>query len=206
MSDQGRVVLLIPPGLPGTTPNREGAAGLGAVKQGEGGFRYPPQTVATVAAALRREGWRVWILDAVALGYDVARSLAEVEALSPDVLGVFVSWATREADARFLAVLRDRRLLCRTVAFGISVAWMEEALREVDWVLRGEPELAFGSLAERLLSGEELPRTVSPGELGIEGYGPEGLLEDLDALPLPAWDLVPLERYPYLSILSSRGC
>jgi radical SAM superfamily enzyme YgiQ (UPF0313 family) len=33
-----------------------------------------------------------------------------------------------------------------------------------------------------------------------------GYVANLDALPLPAWDLLPMERYAYGVVLSSRGC
>jgi len=51
-----RILLLVPPGLPGMTPNPEGSSGLGGVEHTPRGFRYPPHTVATVAAAVRDAG------------------------------------------------------------------------------------------------------------------------------------------------------
>lgn len=202
------IVLVIPPGLPGTTPNREGASGLGTVEPGSGAFRYPPHTVATVAAALGAAGYEVRAIDAVVLDYDVGHCVGKTLATQAALIGVFVSWATREADRLFLASLRAAHSgSAPIVAFGVSVHHMHEALDNGDHLLEGEPELAFPALCTRLLQDSaSVPQVVSPAEMDAPGYYARGLLIDLDALPIPAWDCFPIERYPYLSILSSRGC
>ena len=219
---EGRVLLVIPPGLAGTTPNREGAAGLGTVSQGEGGFIYPPHTVAAVAAALVAGGRSVVVLDALAEGLPLAdkgcspavdRVLALCAKIRVDLVGVFVSWATREADAAFLAALkraRDNGLAApkapTVAAFGAGVAHMSESLLAADHALEGEPELSMVALASRVAEGVRLSWALSPHSLGQDGYDAEGLLTDLDALPFPAWDGVDHSRYPYLTVLGSRGC
>lgn len=202
-----RIVLVVPPGTPGTTPNHEGSAGLGAL-EGAGGFRYPPHTMAVVGAFLRAGGHEVAAIDAPALGYDMGQGVQAVLAAGAELVGVFVSWATREADGAFLAALR-RELggAYPIVAFGVSVRFMREALEGADYLLEGEPELAFRALCEQLLEERAaLERVLSPATLGVAGYDAQGLLSDLDALPIPAWELLPWRGYPFLSVLSSRGC
>jgi radical SAM superfamily enzyme YgiQ (UPF0313 family) len=222
---KARVLLVIPPGLAGTTPNREGAAGLGTVSQGEGGFVYPPHTVGAVAAALVAGGHAVVVLDAVTEGLSLAekgrspaveRVLALCAKSRVDLVGVFVSWATREADAAFLAALKRARDEARrrgadgeglaVAAFGVGVAHMSEALLAADHVLEGEPELSMVALASRVAEGVRLSWALSPHSLGQDGYDEQGLLTDLDALPFPAWDRLDPSRYPYLTVLGSRGC
>ncbi len=116
-----RVLLVVPPSLPGTTSNPEGSSGLGALEPVAQGFRYPPHTVATLTATLRRAGQEVLVLDAPALEDTLNGCLAALQAAHPDLIGVFVSWATREADQRFLAALRALGLAVPVVAFGVSV-------------------------------------------------------------------------------------
>lgn len=202
-----RIVLVVPPGLPGTTPNHEGSAGLGALEGGEG-FRYPPHTVGVVGAVLRAGGHEVTIIDAPALGYDIKQGVRAVLAAGPELVGAFVSWATREADGAFLAALRQELArVCPIAAFGVSVGFMHEALAGADYLLEGEPELAFRALCEQLLEKRAtLERVLSPTALGVAGYDAQGLLSDLNALPVPAWDLLPWREYPFLTVLSSRGC
>jgi radical SAM superfamily enzyme YgiQ (UPF0313 family) len=224
---KARVFLVIPPGMAGTTPNREGAAGLGTVSQGEGGFVYPPHTVAAVAATLVAAGHRVVVLDAVAEGLPLTKEgrspavehvLALCTQAKTDLIGVFVSWATREADAAFLIALKRARdearwrgadgeeMAAPVAAFGVGVAHMSEALLAADHALEGEPELSFVALASRVAEGASLSWALTPRSLGQNGYDDEGLLTDLDALPFPTWTPLDHSHYPYLTVLSSRGC
>ncbi len=209
-----RVLLINPPGLPGTTPNREGSAGMGAQETREGGFSYPPHTLATVAATLRAAGHSVTALDAgphlLPAGCDPQAGMQFVDGLrqyQADVIGVYVSWATRDADNCFLSLLKDVGLGAHIVALGPSTRYMAQDLAGADHVLEGEPELAFPLLCQRLCDGDSgLPRIVTPALLGAPGYNADGLLTDLDALPPPAWDLLPYGSYPYLTVMASRGC
>ena len=202
-----RVTLLIPPGMSGTTPNHEGASGMGAVEPGPGGFRYAPQTLAAVAATLRGEGLAVSVCDAPALGDDAATWATRLAHEQPDVLAVLVSWATSQSDAAFLERLREAGVRAPVVAFGASTRWMLPALRLADHILLGEPELALPHLCRRLAAADrDLPQCIEVGALDPARHTPNGLIADLDALPLPVWDWVTTERYNHLSILSSRGC
>ena len=98
------------------------------------------------------------------------------------------------------------------VAVGASLTFAGPQLLErtdVDHVLAGEPE-AMLPAACRVLAGDSsvrrLRRMVSAGDLGRPGMDAGGRIEDLDSLPFPAWDLVPLPRYGFVTLLSSRGC
>jgi radical SAM superfamily enzyme YgiQ (UPF0313 family) len=78
----------------------------------------------------------------------------------------------------------------------------------VDAVLVGEAE-GFVGAALRHLHTEERPsaqQLLTPDMVGVSGYDAQGLIQDLDALPFPAWDLLPHEEYDLLTVLSSRGC
>jgi hypothetical protein len=214
MSASKRVALVNPPGEPGTTPNREGAAGMGALEASEGGFRYPPHTLAAVAATLRAAGYEVLAVDAsdqrLPMRCDPNAELpclAAIIVAQPAVIGVFVSWATREADRCFMALLKRAQPGAPVVALGPSTSYLRDDLASADYVLEGEPEGAFPLLCTRLLTSlAGLPRNVTPAILGAPGYDADGLLTELDALPPPAWDVLPYASYPFLTLLSSRGC
>lgn len=203
------VFLLNPPSLPGTIANREGSAGMGMHGASDAAFTYPPHLLATAAAVLRAAHWRVAGLDAVALGLDADATLERLP--RSHLLVLPVSYGTQAADRAFLNRLRERKPTAQVLAIGpaLSYAQVDHAFSDlVDALVMGEPELALPAAAARLLAGELAPgRAVNPYTLAAEHYSPDGLLLDLDAAPMPAWDLYHAQQpYRFLSVLSSRGC
>ncbi len=202
------VLLLNPPGLPGTTANREGAAGMGAVRAGSDGFFYPPQTLAVTAAAVRETGRAVVAVDAVAGRVDLPETVARVAAHDPALVGVFVSPATREADLACLQRLHAQLPAIPLVACGPATRFMAqeiEATGATRAILLGEPELAFPRLVDAVFdSPQSLHGPLWPADLGVSGYDDAGRLVSLDSLPRPAWDLLP--GYPFYTLQASRGC
>lgn len=204
------VFLLNPPDLPGTTANREGSAGMGAHSEASGGFVYPPHLLATAAAVLRQARWRVMAFDAQAAGLDIEQTLARLPAV--DALVLPISYATVASDRAFLNRLREVKPLVKVLAIGPALRYPQvvHALNDLaDLLLAGEPELALPAALRHLLAGDVRPGTaVSPYPLAHDHYLPDGYLADLDALPMPAWDvfLKAGHSYPFLSIISSRGC
>lgn len=203
------ILLLNPPSLPATIANREGSAGMGVLGDTANPFVYPPHLLATAGAALRAAHWRVAALDAVALGLDADTTLARMPA--SDVVVLPVSYGTQAADRAFLHRLRERKPLAKVLAIGpaLTYAQVDHAFSDlVDGLVMGEPELALSAAASQLLAGQlAAGRAVNPYALNTAQYTPDGLLADLDAVPMPAWELFqPRQSYPFLSVLSSRGC
>ncbi len=204
------VFLLNPPSLPGAVANREGSAGMGVLGDAANPFVYPPHLLATAAAALRAARWRVTGLDAVHLGLDADATLQRLP--RSDLLVLPVSYGTQAADRAFLNRLRERQPLARVLAIGpaLSYAQVDHVFSDLaDALLMGEPELALPAAATRLLAGDLAPgRAINPYTLAAEHYSPDGLLVNLDAAPMPAWEVFhsPQRPYSFLSVLSSRGC
>jgi dihydroflavonol-4-reductase len=124
-------------------------------------------------------------------------------------VAVLVSHGTAYADENFLRQLHSalrnpqsaipnppsKILLFGPSAHFVAEPWLAEGL--ADAALLGEPEGAIVDAIERL----------AVGKLGLPpGLGGWGGLADLDALPFPAWDLIPWQPYAAVSLLSSRGC
>lgn len=204
------ILLLNPPSLPATIANREGSAGMGVLGDPANPFVYPPHLLATAGAVLRAARWRVTALDAVALGLDADATLAQLPA--SDVVVMPVSYGTQAADRAFLHRLRERKPLAKVLAIGpaLTYAQVDHAFNDlVDGLVMGEAELALPAAASQLLTGQlAAGRAVNPYALNAAEYTPDGLLADLDALPMPAWELFQPRQspYPFLSVLSSRGC
>jgi radical SAM superfamily enzyme YgiQ (UPF0313 family) len=183
---------------------------MGVLGDTANAFVYPPHLLAAAGAALRAAGWRVAALDAGALGLDADATLERLPRC--DVLVLPVSYGTQAADRAFLNRLRERKPLAKVLAIGpaLSYAQVDHVFSDLaDALLMGEPELALPAAAARLLAGDLAPgRAVNPYTLAPEHYTPDGLLANLDAVPMPAWEMFHGQghAYPFLSVLSSRGC
>jgi radical SAM superfamily enzyme YgiQ (UPF0313 family) len=93
----------------------------------------------------------------------------------------------------------------------------------LDFVARCEGEQTLLELAQYLFSGQGEPAKILGlgfRENGAARINPDRpYLENLDALPFPAWDLIPVEKYfhlprfgtayvhkEYMQVMTSRGC
>lgn len=86
-----------------------------------------------------------------------------------------------------------------------------ESFREVDAVLSGEGEIAFGRLLAALEAGdglEAVPNLVWRSPSGIVENPRAPLVPDLDALPLPAYHLNPFSfaERGEIAVEAGRGC
>jgi tRNA A37 methylthiotransferase MiaB len=196
------VSLINPPSAPGTLANREGAAGMGTVYTGDKTFLYPPHTLASVAATLRGAGHEVHLADAVV-------DELSPDALYADVIGVFVSCASLDADLAFLQSLH-KQSSARLVALGPAMRFVGPQVLErarVDvWVGESEGFAAEALVALKAASGARAPHIWSAAEVQAAGCDADGWVKDLDALPFPAWDLLPVQQHTLLTVLASRGC
>jgi anaerobic magnesium-protoporphyrin IX monomethyl ester cyclase len=85
-----------------------------------------------------------------------------------------------------------------------------------DFVAIGEAEITLGELLARMDAPAEVPGLVFRDRGLIRRTGPRALLKELDELPLPAWDLVDVDRYRAfwrarhgtfsLNVNTTRGC
>ena len=104
-----------------------------------------------------------------------------------------------------------------------ATAYPEKAIQipGIDYLVVGEGELAAGRLLERLLDRREVADVkgiVYKEDHRIVSTGRGDFIEDLNDLPMPAYDLIPIRAYGnfdsmsrtgsenYMSIFSSRGC
>jgi anaerobic magnesium-protoporphyrin IX monomethyl ester cyclase len=103
-----------------------------------------------------------------------------------------------------------------------------------DWIFDGEADWSFPIACQRWFRGDKLlddivgltwrtaagePFTNNAEFLSLGLIKPAGVVDDLDAIPLPAWDLIDFDRYAkvrnfmsllkgkrYATIFTSRGC
>ena len=170
----------------------------------------PPLGLGFLASFLLLRGHRVKILDNFIYGSNYPHEkfffhrnlLKALKSFQPDFVGVYVDSVSFQNALRLIALIKQNSF-CRIICGGPHSSVMPESLpEEVDFVVRGEGEEAILSIVE----GKINQRLVSASRI-----------EDLDILPMPAWQLYSLKRYalreemyfkqgPVFNLNTSRGC
>jgi len=147
-----------------------------------------------------------------------------IRAYAPDVVGI--SALTHESDAVSWIAGCVKRVNANTpVLLGgpHATAYPEKAVETpgVDYLIVGEGEIVAGRLIERLLNQRnvsDIQGIVYKKDNQVVSTGRGSFIEDLNDLPMPAYDLIPIEAYgnfarmsrtgsgKYMCIFSSRGC
>jgi anaerobic magnesium-protoporphyrin IX monomethyl ester cyclase len=183
---------------------------------------WPPYSLASIAAVLRRDGHAVEVLDCPARAIHPHELDGIVERGRFDPIIAAVSTATVEDDLKALAALKAKHGT-RIIIFGIHPTVMaNDMIRSkaggVDIIIMGEPEETAAELVAALRSGKPINQIQGIVHRHLISDGPVRTLarpyiEDLDSLPFPAWDLVDLGRYKlpvigrsFIIINTVRGC
>jgi len=161
-----------------------------------------------IAAAVREAGHRV----TVELGNE-NNIMHLIEKHSPEVVGVTCLTATYPTARNVINLIKEYRPGILTVIGGHFATFMtREIFLEcgVDYVLRGEGEIAFPLLLEQIES--ENKYSIIEGiafrkNNKIFNENTYTLLKNIDSLPHPAIDLIPKEIKDFIPIIyTSRGC
>ena len=179
---------------------------------------YPPLGLAYLAAFVRAAGHEVILIDGDAPRRPAAALAAEVPG-DVDLIGFTSTSLGWPAVRRVVPLFRQRFPGVPLIVGGPQVtAFPRETLEYsvFDLGVIGDGEITLGRILRRVVSGEPLeglPGTVWRDADGIQVDHDVPWEVDLDALPMPALDLLPIERYssvvmrqPYVAMLASRGC
>ncbi|HZR84722.1 MAG TPA: radical SAM protein [Candidatus Binatia bacterium] len=204
----------------------------------EGEETIPGIGILILAAMARDRGYDVHVVDAKRAGTTNEDAADRIVALRPDVLGISCTTISITNGARIAQRVKDALPGCTTVVGGAHVSAIPErtlaAFDAFDFGVVGEGEDSLFDLMTRLEEGRCV-RTVAGlvyrddrGAAALTGPGPAdgpiranpraAYIEDLDRLPLPAWDLVPnfpyafspsmfnYRRTPVGTVITQRGC
>lgn len=194
----------------------------------------PPLWSSILAGYLRGKGYDVVLYDAEVENWSWEETARRIVEADPVLAVVTVSGSNPSASTMNMvganAIAKHLKEINPILPLGISglhpTALPERTLRDesVDFVIRGEGFVTFPALIDALKAGAD--------DFPIDGlvYEKNGqavvnpmpsLLSDLDTLPLPAWDLLPMDRYrahnwhcfddisrrqPYAVLYTSLGC
>lgn len=199
--------------------------------------KEPPLWLILIAAYLRGKGFSVAVLDAEAENLDPHETLDRIKAVDPLLISIIVSGTNPSAStinmpgARLLLnELKQSMPQTASVLAGLHPSALpRQTLEEepVDFVVQGEGFSTHAELLQALKSGQTKSDTLE-----IKGlwYHKDGQvvsnpraenIHDLGQLPMPAWDLLPMEKYrahnwhcfdhiharnPYAVLYTSLGC
>ena len=194
----------------------------------------PPLWAALLAAYLRNRGYSVVLYDAEAENWSYEETAQKAVAADPLLVAVVVSGSNPSASTMNMAGAGKISSLVKQLAPNVKTllgglhpsALPEQTLAEekVDFVCRGEGFFTIPDLIDALKSGTD--------DFPIDGlwYKRDGqvvanpwpaLMKNLDDLPMPAWDLLPMDKYrahnwhcfdhiderqPYGILYTSLGC
>jgi radical SAM superfamily enzyme YgiQ (UPF0313 family) len=188
------------------------------------------QMHAQLAAYLREKKLaEVDALDCRALEMDWDAMLKYVQKSKPDIVfvgellhstcGAAVIWYFNEG----LRIIKEAMPNVKAVAGGLWYSGdFERQMRLfpwIDYIMIGEAEITMEELinnrkAPKPINEREIPGLVSRDASGNVVVGPHrDLIPDLNTLPMPAYDLFPMDKYvghtywkPFAELMTSRGC
>ena len=186
----------------------------------------PNQLYAHWAAYIREKGYtQVEVLDGKALELTKEEMVEKVKEKDPDLVvigdmlhsygGYGIIAHFNESAKLIKSALPKTKIVFGGLWYSAMPVQTLEDHPAVDFVVMGEEE-SFFDLVDALNKGKAL-ETVAGVTSRINGkivMGPHKQLSpDLDALPLPAYDLYPMDRYvghthwkPFVEMVTSRGC
>ena len=178
-----------------------------------------PLGLAQLAACLEDAGVPVEILDANALRIGWAGLEAAIAERAPDLIGITVYTPYVPEVSRAVRVARQAAPQAVIALGGPHVTFTAEetlaTMPEADVVARGEGDQIIVDLARALDKGDGLEHVpgISFRRDGQVVETPVAPPLDPRELPMPAFHLMPMERYhfaslggPFATVLASRGC
>ena len=179
---------------------------------------YPSLGLLTLAAYLRDHGVEVGIVD-LTFARDARAFAKRLRSFRPTLVGVHTKTLTYPRALEIARQAREAGAL--TVAGGPDAATRTEFYLKsgFDVVVPGEGEATILDLARATAGGRDVaavPGAVVRRSGRLLRAPARPFLRDLDALPLPAWDLVDMDAYlgqwerstgeRRAAVLTSRGC
>lgn len=179
---------------------------------------FIPLGIAYLGAMAQKTGHQVTVIDCQAekLNYESFRD--RIAQIPSDIVGVTATTLLYKSAMKLITIAKQVHPQAFTVLGGShGTFWDENALNEypsLDIVVRREGEQTFIELLDKLQTQSSLSNvlgiTYRNGDK-IAHNADRPFLQDLDSLPFPAHDLLPLEKLKHngkiiFPLVSSRGC
>jgi radical SAM superfamily enzyme YgiQ (UPF0313 family) len=182
----------------------------------------PPLGLAYIAGMLRSKGFDVRLIDSTTLGYDLRELQRLITQWRPQVVGIGANSPVYPISVQVADMVKRVSPWTMVVLGGCHpTLYPERAIQNasVDAVVVGEGEHTLTEICTALAEERELTGiagVVHKSGQRIVHEQPRPFLEDLDSLPPPSFDLLPMRKYrislgiarktPAVSMVASRGC
>lgn len=178
----------------------------------------PPLGLLSIAAYVEQQGFDVRVFDMHVERCNIEQFREALKRVAPAYVGISFMTATAIAGNRIARVVKEVHPNCTVVVGGVHAEAMPgECLKNsaIDLVVRGDGERVFA----RIVSGkpiEDIPGLSYRRGVTAVHNPPAEVIMNLDELPMPAYHLVPMEKYypaigayrrlPAINMLMTRGC
>ena len=182
---------------------------------------WPPITLAYIAGLLIREKqFEVMVKDCGPQNIDFKDLTNLIVDYRPDIFIVSSSTPTINSDIQVLRTAKKNLPDLKTIIFGNHVSFFAKELISdhcLDFIVRGEPESKVADICLALTRPDDFNldniRGITFRSEGRINHNPDGRFIDLDNLPIPAWDLIDIDKYTlpfnlnkFLLVAPTRGC
>ncbi|MBP7652287.1 radical SAM protein [Candidatus Dependentiae bacterium] len=184
--------------------------------------RILPLGIGYLLAVIRKEfpDVSVKFLDMESGNLSIDYALKYIIEFNPDIL--MISYWTAMADSAFSIMKSVKQIFddkITIIAGGVHPSiYPEESLEYADYVVKFEGETTIIELLQALNKKNDLNLVkgiVFKSDGMFKYSGDREFIEDLDSIPFPAWDLMPMENYDTpmhitggrrMPVMGSRGC
>jgi len=212
-----KVCFVNPPAADGVKQVREGRC---MQRSGAWTAIWTPISLALCAQVVRKEGIDVKLSDCIIENIDFLDLQKMVREYLPQLIVLNVVTPSIESDLSTIKLIKEVDRNIKTAIIGIhGTALPEDCLKlsgDLDCVIRGEPEHAVRDIAlavKEKRDFSEIKGITYRADGRIINNPDREVIENLDELPFPAWDLIKKEKYKmpftgnqFLLIATSRGC
>ena len=175
----------------------------------------PPLGLAYLAAVLRQNKVDVSILDLAALNLNDEQSRDEIKKSNANFIGITAATNTVEEAYKIAKYAKEINAFVIVGGPHTSILPKQtlEECKDIDIAVKGEGEYILLDIVKKKPLSKIKGITYRKGSK-IHSNADSPLIEDLDSIPFPARDLLPLDRYwspgvrryPFATIVTSRGC
>lgn len=189
-------------------------------------YSFPPIGLGYLATALRRENFKVDILDTNNKKFNFVKLRQHIEKINPRIIGIQVFSYDVNPCRKLINIIDELNPDIKIILGGphptSEPSEVFNQFKYIDYAFKGEGEEGLPILVNYLLRNKKINLKTIPGLIWKENneviINNQIFNSDLDKYGIPAWDLIDprqyeeapqggfLKEFPYAPISTSRGC